>query len=57
MVLCGLVTVAVFSVAGYPLIVIAAEGSDAIADMAYTYMAITARACDYAVEEMKRLNL
>ena len=38
----GLLTVAAFSVAGYPLIVIAAEGSeDALPDMAYTYMAIT----------------
>ncbi|WP_422039884.1 MATE family efflux transporter [Roseibium sp.] len=37
----GFLTVAVFSVVGYPLIVIAAEGSDAIAGMAYTYMVIT----------------
>ncbi|WP_434053237.1 MAG: MATE family efflux transporter [Roseibium sp.] len=38
----GLLTVAVFSVAGYPLILLAAEGSEAIAHMAYIYMAITA---------------
>lgn len=38
----GIVTVAVFSVAGYPLILAAAEGSAAIASMAFTYMAITA---------------